>query len=175
MSLIDIAKNRYSCRTYKKQAIEDDKILRILEAGRVAPSAANKQPWLFIYINENPLLNQVKACYQSSWLESAPAVIVICGNHNRSWKRDDGKDHCDIDIAIATDHIVLAATDEGLATCWVCKFDAIKCGKILELPPLMEAMVILSIGYPEGKNDPNRHGIQRLPIDKVVFWNNKKL
>jgi nitroreductase len=175
MSLIEIAKRRHSCRSYLKQTIEEDKIKRILEAGRIAPSAANKQPWLFIYINENPLLNQVKDCYHSAWLESAPALIVICGNHDRSWKRDDGKDHCDIDIAIATDHITLAATDEGLGTCWVCKFDAIKCASILQLPPLMEAMVILAIGYPEGHNDPNRHQTQRLPFDKIVLWNNKKI
>jgi nitroreductase len=175
MSFIELARKRYSCRTYKKKAIEQDKMLRVLEAGRIAPSAANKQPWLFIYIDENPLLQEVKKCYKSSWMESAPAVIVVCGNHSRSWKRDDGKDHCDIDIAIATDHITLAASDEGLATCWVCKFDAVKCAEILQLLPLMEAMVILSIGYPDDNSDPNRHETQRLPVDKIALWNNKKL
>jgi nitroreductase len=173
MSFIELAKSRYSCRIYKNKPIEQDKILRVLEAGRIAPSAANKQPWLFIYIDRSPLLQEIKKCYKSSWLESAPSVIVVCGNHNRSWKRDDGKDHCDIDIAIATDHITLAATDEGLATCWVCRFDSIRCAEILQLPPLMEVMVILSIGYPDDKGDPNRYDSQRLPTDKIALWNNR--
>jgi nitroreductase len=173
MSFIEIAKKRYSSRIYKNQAIEKDKVLRVLEAGRTAPSAANKQPWLFIYIDENPLLNQVKACYQSAWLESAPAVIVVCGNHGRSWKRDDGKDHCDIDIGIATDHLTLAATDEGLSTCWVCKFDSKKCAEILDLPFQVEAMVILAIGYPDDSTNINRHSTLRLPLEKIVLWNNE--
>ena len=173
MSFIDLAKHRYSCRIYQHKAIEKDKVLRILEAGRIAPSASNKQPWLFIYIDEQPLLEQIKACYPSTWLESAPAVIVVCGIHGRSWKRDDGKDHCDIDIGIVTDHLTLAATDEGLATCWVCKFDSIRCAKILELPFQVEAMVILAIGYPEDSTNANRHSNQRLPLDKIMLWNNK--
>jgi nitroreductase len=175
MSFIELAKKRYSSRSYKNKPIEKDKVLRILEAGRVAPSAANKQPWQFIYIDESPLLEQVKACYPSAWMESAPALIVMCGHHGRSWKREDGKDHCNIDIAIATDHIALAATDEGLSTCWVCKFDALKCAEILSLPFQMEAIVILSIGYPDDHTDINRHATQRLPIDKIVLWNNKPL
>ncbi len=173
MSFIEIAKKRYSSRNYKNIPIEKDKVLRVLEAGRTAPSAANKQPWLFIYIDEIPLFNQVKACYQSTWLESAPAVIVVCGNHGRSWKRDDGKDHCDIDIGIATDHLTLAATDEGLATCWVCKFDSEKCAKILELPFQVEAMVILAIGYPNDSTSIDRHSTLRLPLEKIVLWNNE--
>lgn len=175
MSFLELAKRRYSGRNYKQIPIEKEKVIRILEAGRIAPSAANKQPWQFIYIDENPLLDKVKSCYASSWLASAPAVIVMCGHHGRSWKRDDGKDHCDIDIAIATDHITLAATDEGLSTCWVCKFDSKKCAEILELPFQVEAMVILAIGYPEDFSNPQRHETQRLPINKVVLWNNKPL
>jgi nitroreductase len=175
MSFIELAKKRYSSRNFKNKAIEKDKVLRVLEAGRIAPSAANKQPWQFIYIDENPLLEKVKSCYANSWLQSAPAVIVMCGIHGRSWKRDDGKDHCDIDIAIATDHITLAATDEGLSTCWVCKFDAKKCGEILDLPFQTEAMVMLAIGYPDDFTNSNRHATQRLPMEKVVLWNNKPL
>ena len=173
MSFLELARKRYSSRSYKSIPIEKEKVLRVLEAGRIAPSASNKQPWLFIYIDENPLLDQVKECYPSAWMQTAPAIIVVCGNHGRSWKRDDGKDHCDIDIAIATDHISLAATEEGLGTCWVCKFDSKKCAQILDLPFQVEAIVILAIGYPDDSKDIDRHASQRLPLDTVMLWNNK--
>lgn len=171
MNLLHLAKKRYSCRSFLDKPIDKYLILNVLEAGRVAPSAANKQPWIFIVVNEQPLLRQIKSCYGKSWIESAPAVIVICGNHTTSWKRDDGKDHCDIDIAIATDHITLAATDAGLGTCWVCKFDAGKCASILGLPPDIEPMVLLPIGFPADTGNPDRHESQRLASDKIIRWN----
>lgn len=171
MTLLTLAKNRFSCRSYENRPIERDKLLRILEAGRVAPSAANKQPWIFIVVDEKDLLSRIKSCYGKKWIDSAPVVIVICGDHAGSWKRDDGKDHCDIDIAIATDHMSLAATDEGLGSCWVCKFDAKKCMKIFDLPANIEPIVLLPIGYPAESADPGRHQSQRLPADHVIRWN----
>ena len=171
MNLLNLAKKRYSCRSFFDKPIDKELMMNILEAGRVAPSAANKQPWTFIVVNEHPLLQQIKSCYGKSWIESAPAVIVMCGNHANSWKRDDGKDHCDMDIAIATDHIALAASDAGLGTCWVCKFDAVKCASILGLPPEIEPMVLLPIGFPSDTGNPNRHDTQRLPPDRIIKWN----
>ncbi|MFW5886835.1 MAG: nitroreductase family protein [Bacteroidota bacterium] len=170
MTFIEIAKKRYSCRNYQAKPVEKEELVKVLEAGRIAPSATNAQPWEFIVVQEENLLDEIKSCYQKDWILSAPAIIVICGNHRLSWKREDGKDHCDIDIAIATDHLTMAATEYGLATCWVCKFDAPKCKKLLNLPEEMEPMVLLPIGYPVDSKDINRHDRARKPLETLVKW-----
>jgi nitroreductase len=142
----------------------------ILEAGRIAPSAANLQPWHFIVIREKENLRKIHPIYYRDWFMEAPCVIVICGDHNQSWKRKDGKDHCDIDIAITVDHITLQAAELGLGTCWICNFDAGLCTKLLNLPPNLEPAVILPVGYPLDSFDPDRHGVKRKHIDEIVSF-----
>lgn len=169
-SFIDLARRRYSCRSYKNQDVPRDLIERIIEAARIAPSAVNNQPWFFIVISEEPLKKMVTSCYSRNWIESAPVIIVACGNHSQSWRRADGKDHCDIDMAIAIDHLMLAATDNGLATCWVCKFDAMKCSGFLELPSHITPIAIIPIGYPNDTVNPDRHKDKRKTLDEIIFW-----
>jgi nitroreductase len=169
MEFLQLVKERYSCRKYRPQKVEKEKLLKVLEAGRLAPSAVNYQPWSFVVIQENPVLDQIKMCYAKDWLKSAPCIIVVCGDHEQSWKRDDGKDHCDIDVAIATDHITLAAAEQELGTCWVCKFDAEKCKKILQLPSNIEPVVLLPVGYPEAKELNDRH-LSRKNLEQIVYW-----
>ena len=84
-----------------------------------------------------------------------------------SWIRKDGKDHCDIDVAIAVDHMTLAATDLGLGTCWVCAFDAKKCHKVLELPENLEVIALLPMGYPMEESEPEK---KRKSIKDMVSW-----
>lgn len=171
MSFIEIAKNRYSCRTFKNTPVEDHQLRQVLEAGRTAPSAKNLQPWHFIVIQDNEILNQIKAMYGQKWLETAPLIIAVCGDHTSGWRRPDGKDHTDIDIAIATDHMTLAATDLGLATCWVCMFDAMKCSQLLQLPEGIEPMVLLPLGYPADEVNPERHQTKRQNLEQMVHTN----
>jgi nitroreductase len=171
MEFLELAKSRYSSRKYKSQSIEKEKLELVLEAGRIAPSASNKQPWYFIVVDEPELLQNIKSCYQKDWIQSAPCVIVILGDHNLSWKRDDGKDHCDVDISIAIDHMTLAATNIGLSTCWICKFDAKKTSEIFNLPSHIEPIALLPIGYPEDQTNTNRHDRLRKPLHEIVFWN----
>ncbi len=170
MSFIDLAKKRYSSRSYKEQAVEEEKILKVLEAGRIAPSAVNFQPWHFIVVRDDENRAKVAECYKKPWLKAAPAIIVVCGNYSESWKRFDGKDHCDIDIAIATDHMTLQASELGLSTCWVCMFDSKKCAEILGLPSDIEPMVLLPIGYPDDTVDVERHEKRRKKLDEIVHW-----
>ncbi|MFC2106891.1 nitroreductase family protein [Bacteroidota bacterium] len=174
MDFIDLAKKRFSSRNYSPEKVERDLLLSVLDAGRIAPSAANKQPWIFILLIDAESLNQLSASYDRGWFKTAPAAIVICGDHRQSWKRSDGKDHCDIDTAIATDHITLAAADKGLATCWICNFDKEKCKEVLNLPDHIEPTVILSIGYPLDNKDTNRHTEDRKPLDKIVYFEHFK-
>ena len=168
MEFLELAKNRYSCRKYKDTPVEDKKLMQVLEAARVAPSAKNKQPWHYIIIQDSEILEKVKSCYKREWINSAPMIIVACGDHKISWRRSDGKDHTDIDMAISIDHLTLAATDAGLATCWVCKFDVMKCAEILELPEGIEPVALIPIGYPADEPDPERHERARNDLNEIV-------
>lgn len=169
MSFLDIAKKRYSVRNFLDKPIEKEKILQVLEAGRIAPSACNNQPWHFIIISDDGLKKKIHEAYPRDWFFSAPVIIVACGDHNKSWKRRDSKDHCDVDIAIAVDHMTLAAADIGLGTCWVCAFDAEKCHKLLNLPNHLEVIALLPLGYP----DCDKPEKTRRQLDDIVSWEGK--
>lgn len=167
MEFLQLAKVRYSSRKYRQQSVENDKLDFVLEAGRVAPSAANYQPWLFVVVRRENIEN-IRACYTREWFRTAPMYIIICSDHSRSWKRGDGKDSADIDAAIAADHITLAATSIGLATCWVCNFNKPKLSEVLNLPDHVEPVVILPLGYPDDTADSERHSEKRKPLKDIV-------
>lgn len=169
MDFIELAKLRYSSRNYKEIEVEDDMLAIVLEAGRIAPSAANYQPWYFIVVKgENK--QKLKECYHREWFKKAPVYIVLCADHSRSWKRADGKDHADIDVAIACDHMTLAATSIGLATCWICNFDQAMLAKVLELPAHIEPVVILTLAYPADAPDTARHSTKRKELKEIVYF-----
>jgi nitroreductase len=170
MDFLELAKNRYSCRKYDSSPVEPEKLELILEAGRVAPSSANCQPWYFHVIREAEKLAKIHQVYHREWFRSAPVVIVICGDHHAAWKRSDGKDHCDIDVAITTDHMTLQATELGLATCWICNFNALKTSELLMLPDYLEPAVLIPVGYPLDKVEPNRHLGKRKPLKEIVSF-----
>lgn len=168
---LDIAKNRYSCRKYDQKAVEEEKLKLVLEAGRVAPSAVNFQPWHFYVIRGEEALGRFHAAYHREWFQTAPCVIVLCGDHSKSWKRKaDGKDSSDVDVAICTDHMTLQATELGLATCWICNFDVDKTRELLSLPEHLEPVVILPLGYPLDEVDPERHDQKRLSLSELVTY-----
>lgn len=167
MSFLELAKKRYSVKSYLDRPVEKEKLLQVLEAARIAPSAVNKQPWNFIVVTNENTKNKIAETYPREWFKTAPAVIVVCGDHSKSWKRKDGKDHCNIDVAIAIDHMTLAATDLGLGTCWVCAFDAKQCHKILGLPENLEVIALIPIGYPADTAPENKN---RMDISEIVSW-----
>jgi len=170
MAFIELAKKRYSSRKYLDKPVEKELLIKVLDAGRVAPSAKNKQPWHFVVITNEAFLKEIRACYERTWLETAKCIIVVCGDHREAWRRADGKIHTDIDVAIAIDHMTLAATDLGLSTCWICKFDVLKCANIMELPEGVEPIALIPIGYPADETDENRHEKLRKPLDEIVHW-----
>jgi nitroreductase len=167
MLFMDIVKKRYAVRNYKDMPVEKEKIVQMLEAARNAPSAVNYQPWHFIVITDENIKSKIAETYPREWFKKAPVIIVACGEHSKSWKRKDGKDHCDIDVAIAVDHMTLAATDMGLGTCWVCAFDAQKCHEILQLPEDLEVIALLPLGYPTDEMKPTK---KRKSIDEIISW-----
>lgn len=170
MEFIDLAKKRYSVRKYKDKPVEKQKLEYILEAGRIAPSAANYQPWYFIVVQNDENRAKLATVYKRQWIQQAPVLLVICGDTNKAWVRSDGKNHCDIDISIATDHITLAAAEMDLGTCWICNFDVEKTRELLQLPENIEPIVILTLGYPDNEVNLERHATQRKSIDEIVKW-----
>lgn len=167
MSFFDLTKKRFSVRKYEEKMVEKEKIEKILEAARMAPSAVNFQPCHFIVITDPELKAKVTSAYRRDWIQAAPVIIVACGDHEQSWKRRDGKDHCDIDVAIAVDHLILAAASIDLGTCWVCAFDAEKVHEVLSLPDNLEAVALVPLGYPaEEKGEKERKDLSQL-----VSWN----
>ena len=169
MDFLTLARNRYSCRNFKPDAPSREVITEIMEAVRLAPSAVNFQPWKFVVIKEKELLEKIKLSYGSAWIQSAPMVIAACGNHDEAWTREDGKNHADVDVAIAVDHLTLAATEKGLGTCWVCKFDAREAAELLEMAPLWEVVALIPIGYPMEEHPSKRHS-QRKELDEIVTF-----
>ena len=138
MTFQELAKTRYSVRSYSDEPIAEAQLNYVLECARIAPSAVNFQPWHFYIARSADALDKVRQTYPRNWF--------IC--HDQSWHRPtDQKDHGDIDIAIATEHICLAAAEQGLGTCWVCNFDAQLCHQLLNLPDNEEAAVLIPIGH----------------------------
>lgn len=168
MAFLELAARRYSLRRFSDQPVEKEKILQLLEAARLAPSAVNYQPCHFIVVTDEKLKARISEGYARDWFAKAPVVIVACGDHNTSWKRRDGKDHVDVDVAIAVDHLTLAAVELGLGTCWVCAFDAAHVHEVLELPDHLEAIALVPLGYPASDQVPVR---KRKELAELVSWN----
>lgn len=148
MNFLELVKQRYSVRNYESRAVEKEKLEYVMECVRMAPSAVNFQPWKFAVVTDEPRLSQLKKAYPREWMANVPCLVVACVNHEESWHRpSDGKDHADIDIAIAVEHLCLAATEQGLGTCWVCNFEVPVCKEVLQLSANIEPAVLIPIGY----------------------------
>lgn len=164
MDIYEILKKRRSIRAYKSEPVEEEKLRRILEAAQSAPSAANRQPVHFIVIKDEKIKRQLKKAYDEEWFYTAPVIIGACGIPEKAWKRGDGKNYADIDAAIAMDHLILAATAEGLATCWVAAFKVPFIKSILNLPPGIEPVALTPVGYPLNIPEPT----YRKPLEEIV-------
>lgn len=164
---LDLAKKRYSLRSFSNKEIESEKLEYVLKAARYAPSACNLQPVKFYVVTDMDTLSKLHQAYPREWFKKAPCVIVAVGDKKNSWKRVDGKDHVDVDVAISVDHLTLAACEVGLGTCWVCAFDAGMCHEILNLPDHMEAIALIPIGYPDKEEVREK---RRKPLDEIVQW-----
>jgi nitroreductase len=170
MNFLELAKTRFSSRKYLNKPVEKEKLLKILEAARIAPSAANKQPWIFYVVQDENNKKLISDTYHREWLKAAPVIIIACTDHNKGWIRSDKKDHCDIDLAIAIDHITLQAAELGLGTCWICNFDTKKCREILNLPSHIEPVALIPVAYPADVPDIKRHDSARKQLNEIVKW-----
>jgi nitroreductase len=167
MTFLDLAKKRASVRSFLDKPVSDERIESVLEAGRWAPSACNIQPWVFIVIKRNESRGLLETVYNRAWFLQAPVVIAVCCNHGISWKRADGKDFGDIDIAIALDHMTLAAAEAGLGTCWVGNFDPAKAREVLSIPQHIDIVAFTPLGYPDPH--PSRPKTRKA-LNEIVHW-----
>ncbi len=169
MHLQKILQKRYSVREYQNTKIAREHIDEILQAAQLAPSATNAQPWHFVVIDEQPLLDEIYSVYKKDWFRTAPAVIIAYGNHSESWKRSyDGKDHCDIDVAIAVNHMTLRAASLGIGSCWICHFDPKLLAEVLPKKENWEPMAVLALGYPKSEEIPVK---KRKKLQDIVGYN----
>lgn len=148
MNVIDAIKSRKSIRNYKESEIEEEKLKEVLEAGRLAPSASNRQEWRFVVVRDkNTRKKLCAAANNQPFVEQAPAVIVICAETDGHTMRCGEKCY-PIDCAIAIDHMTLRAAELGLGTCWVGSFYQDQVKKTLGIPEKIVVVELLAIGYP---------------------------
>lgn len=147
-TLLSLATERFSVRKYTNQPVSDDDLAYILECMRLAPSACNLQPWKFLVLRSAKAREKVCRCYDRPWLAMAPVVIVAFKNTALGWVRpDDGKPHGDVDVAIAVEHLCLAATERGLGTCWICNYQPDLLAQLFPQPAGWEAVAIIPVGH----------------------------
>ena len=168
MEFYEVIKTRKSVRKYRPDPIPEDVLNRILEAGRAAPSAKNIQPWKFIVIKDPENKKKVaEVCRGQHWIANADVIVCGCALEKIAWGRMGGyMSSFAVDLAIAMDHIILAAANEGLGTCWIAAFDPGAAQKILDLPAGVEPVAFTPLGYPADLPKPKN----RKAIEDLIRW-----
>ena len=151
MDFLSLAERRYSVRAYKSDTIADELMRKVLSAALLAPTACNRQPFRLLVLPTRGSEKQLLRIYPRSWFVEAPCVIAIVAVLSESWSRRDGVNYAFVDASIAMDHLILAATEQGLGTCWVAAFDPSAAREILGLPNGVEPVAFTPLGYPADK------------------------
>ena len=166
MEFSELIAARYSVRAYTSDAVEQEKLDQVLEAARLAPTAANRQPFQIVVIRTKGREEELQRIYGREWFVQAPLVIGICGLPGRAWMRMDNRNYVDIDVAIVMDHLILAAANAGLGTCWVGAFNPKEARQILELPDDVEPLAFTPLGF--AADEPRTK--KRKPISELVRY-----
>jgi nitroreductase len=148
MDFQELIAKRYSVRAYRPDPVEEAKVQQVLVAACLAPTAHNKQPFQFIVLRTAGREEELKRVYKRDWLSQAPLVIVACTEAAAAWSRMDNKNYGEVDTTIAMDHLILAAADLGLGTCWIAAFDPQALRDMLGLPAGVEPLALTPLGYP---------------------------
>lgn len=168
MDFLKLAEKRRSVRAYKSDPVPEDLLQQVLEAGRLAPSAVNKQPWRFIVLKDELNRRGLGAAYAREWFWKAPVILVVCILPDEAWTRaHDGKNFALVDGALAMDHITLAAAERDLGTCWIGAFDPAAAHEILGLPDGVEIVGMTPLGFPDVEANPRVRS--RRPLGETVM------
>lgn len=163
------AEKRYSCRNFEQRPIEKTDMDKILEAGRIAPTAANAQPQRIIAINTPEGMQKLAQCTHYTY--GAPAALVVCYDSSNVWVRNyDGKDSGDVDASIVTTLMMLQASELGIGTCWVGHFDPWRIKELFNIPENIVPVAILDMGYPGEKGQPHPVHWKRKDLNETVVY-----
>jgi nitroreductase len=168
MEFSELIQSRYSVRAYKLDPVEDEKLQLVLEAARLAPTAANRQPFQLIVIHTKGREAELRRMYHREWIVQAPIIICAVGLTSQGWVRGvDSKNYTDVDVAIAFDHLILEAANQGLGTCWIAAFNPDAIRQSLGLPEDVEPIALTPLGYPVEQVPPKKI---RKPLSELVRY-----
>lgn len=168
MNVSDAIRLRRSVRGYLDKPVEEEKLLRVLEAGRLAPSAGNKQDWKFIVVRDAATREKlVEVAKGQKFVGEAPVVIAACGTLT-DYIMTCGQLTYPIDVAIAVDHMTLQAVEDGLGTCWIGAFYEDQAKRLLGVPDEMRVVALFPLGYPS--QDAPGHEKPRKPMSEIVAY-----
>jgi nitroreductase len=155
MDFLELVRTRYACRSYQARTVEEDKLLRVLEAVRLAPSGSNRQPWKFVVVHDPDVRRRlVRACANQRFIATAPVVVAGVGlMPDRMMSCGVPGDPVDV------------ATAEGLATCWIGAFSQDDVRAVLEIPKTAKVIELMTLGYPADGPRPK----SRKPLADVVL------
>lgn len=165
MDVYEAIQNRHSVRAYTDEAVDEATLRRVLDAGRIAPSARNRQDWMFVVVRDAATQAKLVAACGQGWMSQAPVIVAVVSTAPRTM-------HCEIpagpvDCSIAIDHMTLAAVAEGLGTCWIGHFDQGACCEILAVPETCEIIELMTLGHPAAPAPADK---PRKAFDDVVRW-----
>jgi nitroreductase len=167
MEYSDLILARYSVRAYRPDPIEDSKLQAILEAARMAPTAANRQPFQLVVIHTAGREEELRKIYHRPWFVQAPLVIAVCAVSSQAWVRESDRFNARfIDAAIVADHLILAAANLGLGTCWIANFNTEAARTVLRLPEEAEPVIFTPLGYPTDQPGSKT----RKPLSELVRY-----
>lgn len=164
MELAQVVRHRRSVRAYRPLPVGEEALARVLGAARLAPTAANRQPFRIVVARTAPRREVLARVYPRHWLLQAPLVVCVCGVPAEAWVRGDGRSYLDVDAAIVMDHLVLAAANEGLGTCWIANFDPGAAREAFDLRPGEEPLLLTPLGHPADEPGPKA----RRPLSELV-------
>ncbi len=169
MEFTKLVNNRISIRSYDKtRPVPKDVLEKILRAGWIAPSAANRQPWKFVVVSSPEMLDKVRKCYGRDWFQNAPHILIVKGNRKDAWIRKyDNYNSLETDLTIAMDHLILAAENEGVGTCWIEAYKPEILRESLNLKEDEEVFSISPLGYTE-ENYAKEVKKIRKPFEDVI-------
>ncbi|MGP1453919.1 MAG: nitroreductase family protein [Segatella oris] len=168
MDFLELSKKRFATRKFSQETISKEDLNYIMESVRMAPSAVNRQPWKFVIVQSGTAKEKLLQCYDREWFRSAPLYIICLKDTMSNWIRPfDNKAHGDIDLAIAIEHLCLAATEQGLGTCWVCNYDPARLSQLFSTPGY-EAVAIIPLGH-IAPDCPHKEK-QRKPLEEITEY-----
>lgn len=167
MEYSELIAKRYSVRAYRPDPVEDGKLQAVLDAARLAPTAANRQPIQLVVMRTAGSEAEIGKIYRRPWFVQAPLVIAVCAISSQAWVRESDRFNARlIDAAIVADHLILAAANLGLGTCWIAAFNVEAARSVLQLPAEAEPVIFTPLGYPADQPGPKI----RKPLAELVRY-----